>query len=444
MTFIRDHQLSIMLFLSGFSALLTFTVLISKYLSRTRKSILALMAFSSTILLTLERFAYLYRGQPGVIAYYMVRISNWLIFFLLLFILNLVTQYLKDLLLNEGKLKTVPVSLYVCDCFFAVGAALLVVSLMTDLYYYIDANNIYHREPGIIISYFPPIIIVLLQEHTVIRHRTILSRQIFLALILTIALPTIAAIIQFLTYGISLVSIALAVVVIVYYIYMLMDVNEKAEAAKTREIAFYKEARRIEATMFEQTAEALVSAIDAKDIYTRGHSSRVAVYSRKIAERAGLTEKECEEVYFTALLHDVGKIGIPDNIINKRGRLTEAEIEEIKHHSIVGDQILAKIKQSPYLRIGAHYHHERYDGEGYPEGLSGENIPRIARIIAVADAFDAMTSTRSYRDALPMDRVKQELIDGLGKQFDPGFGQIMLKLIECGETAQSKPELASG
>ena len=425
-----------MLFLSGFSALLTFTVLVSKYLSRKRKTILALMAFSSTMLLTFERFAYLYQGQPGVFAYYAVRISNWLLFFLLLFILNLVTQYLKDLLLNEGKLTSLPAELYLCDCFFAVGAALLVVSLMTDLYYSVDANNIYHREPGMIISYIPPILIVLLQEYTVIHNRSLLKRQMFKLLTLTIALPTIAAIIQFLTYGVSLVSISLAVVVIIYYIFMLMDINQKAEAAKARELEFYKEARRIEAAMFEQTAEALVSAIDAKDMYTRGHSSRVAVYSKKIAERAGLTGKECEEVYFTALLHDVGKIGIPDKIINKCGKLTDVEFAEIKLHTIMGDQILSNIKQSPTLSIGAHYHHERYDGKGYPEGLSGENIPKIARIIAVADAFDAMTSTRSYRAALPIDRVKQELTDGLGKQFDPGFARIMLEIIDSGETIQ--------
>ena len=436
LSFIREHQLSLMLFMSGISALLTFTVLIPKSLSRKRKTILALMAFSSTILLISDRFAYLYRGDASRLGYYMVRVSNGLVFFLFIFILNLVTQYLKDLLLNEGGLHKAPVSLRICEVIFLAGTVLLFISQFTGLYYTFDASNTYHRAPGMFISYIPPLIIVLLQKFCVIRNRKKFSRRMFWALLLTIALPTVASIVQLLAYGVSLTSIALAVVVICYYIYVLIDMNKKAEKAKAQEIEFYKEARRIEASMFEQTAEALVNAIDAKDIYTHGHSSRVAVYSRLIAQRAGLSDDECDEVYFAALLHDVGKIGIPDDIINKPGKLTDEEFEQIKRHTTTGDQILRSIKQSPSLRIGAHYHHERYDGTGYPEGLAGEDIPRIARIIAVADAYDAMTSTRSYRDSLPAPEVRQELACGAGGQFDPRFARIMLQLIDDGELAQ--------
>ena len=139
--------------------------------------------------------------------------------------------------------------------------------------------------------------------------------------------------------------------------------------------------------LFGQTAEALASAIDAKDSYTNGHSRRVAEYSRKIAEEAGKSEEECERVYFAALLHDVGKIGVPIEILTKKGRLTEEEFEQIKLHPVMGGQILSSIRQSPWLSIGARYHHERCDGRGYPEGLKGTDIPEIARIIAVADAY---------------------------------------------------------
>ena len=143
---------------------------------------------------------------------------------------------------------------------------------------------------------------------------------------------------------------------------------------------------------FEQTAEALASAIDAKDRYTNGHSRRVAEYSLRIAQEAGKSEEECEKTYFAALLHDVGKIGVPIEILSKKGRLTDEEFAQIKQHPAMGGQILSSIKKSPWLSIGARYHHERYNGRGYPEGLKGEEIPEIARIIAVADAYDAMTS----------------------------------------------------
>ena len=181
---------------------------------------------------------------------------------------------------------------------------------------------------------------------------------------------------------------------------------------------------------FVQTTEALASAIDAKDKYTNGHSRRVAEYSAKIAKAAGKSEEECEKVYFAALLHDVGKIAVPIEILTKKGRLSNEEFEKIKEHPGVGGSILANISQSPWLSDGARYHHERYDGKGYPEGLSGSAIPEIGRMIAVADAYDAMTSNRSYRSAIPQHIVREELIKGSGAQFDPQFAQVMIQMID--------------
>ena len=182
--------------------------------------------------------------------------------------------------------------------------------------------------------------------------------------------------------------------------------------------------------LFEQTATALVNAIDAKDEYSRGHSQRVAEYSQKIAEFLGKSEEECREIYYAALLHDVGKIGIKDEILNKKGKLTEEEYEEIKKHSAIGKQILSGITEYPYLSIGASNHHERYDGKGYPDKLKGSDIPEISRIIAVADAYDAMSSNRSYRDAMPQQIVREEIVKGAGMQFDPDIAKVMLHLID--------------
>ena len=182
--------------------------------------------------------------------------------------------------------------------------------------------------------------------------------------------------------------------------------------------------------LFEQTATSLVNAIDAKDRYTHGHSSRVAEYSKKIAELAGMSPEDCENIYYVALLHDVGKIGIPEHIINKEGKLTREEYEIMKQHSEIGNQILSGISEYPYLSIGAHYHHERYDGKGYPDKLKGEDIPEIARIISVADAYDAMTSERSYRETIPQQAVREEIVKGSGTQFDPKYAKIMQHLID--------------
>ncbi len=176
--------------------------------------------------------------------------------------------------------------------------------------------------------------------------------------------------------------------------------------------------------------QALADAIDAKDTYTNGHSGRVAEYSREIAKRFGYDTKEQSDIYIMGLLHDVGKIGVPDEVINKPGRLNDEEFEQIKKHPVVGARILKKITEMPNLAVGAHWHHERYGGGGYPDGLKGEEIPEEARIIAVADAYDAMTSYRSYRDVLSQEKVREELEKGKGTQFDPRFADIMLRIMD--------------
>ena len=206
--------------------------------------------------------------------------------------------------------------------------------------------------------------------------------------------------------------------------------NNRIDKFKESEIKRLKEQQLFSQRLFEQTATALVSAIDAKDEYSRGHSQRVADYSERIARFLGKSEEDCRKIYYAALLHDVGKIGISDNIINKDGEPTEEEYKIIMQHPIIGEQILKRITEYPYLSIGARYHHERYDGKGYPEGLKGEDIPEIARIIAVADTYDAMTSSRSYRNALPQLVAREEIAKGAGTQFDPSFVRIMQHVID--------------
>lgn len=210
----------------------------------------------------------------------------------------------------------------------------------------------------------------------------------------------------------------------------LRKLQTSLEREVERKTAALEESRRKHEVLSLQVVKTLASAIDAKDRYTNGHSSRVATYSREIALRAGKDIEYQDEIYFVALLHDIGKIGIPDNILNKSSQLSAAEYEIIKQHPSIGVEILKNITEMPNIGMGAHYHHERFDGKGYPEGLSGYEIPEIARIIAVADAYDAMTSRRSYRSALPQEVVRDELVKGRGLQFDPDFADVMLKMID--------------
>ena len=182
--------------------------------------------------------------------------------------------------------------------------------------------------------------------------------------------------------------------------------------------------------LFLHVVSSLAEAIDAKDTYTNGHSSRVAEYSREIAKRYGYSQKQQDEIYMMGLLHDVGKIGVPDAVINKPAKLTDEEFELIKNHPVMGARILGRIKEMPSLATGARWHHERFGGGGYPDGLSGEDIPEEARIIAVADSYDAMSSHRSYRQPLPQGVVREELEKGKGTQFDPRFAEIMIQMID--------------
>ena len=430
MAFIRDHQLNIMLFMSGMCAILAVMTMMPKFMSRRRRNILFLMEVASMLLLLFDRYAYIYRGNTTFTGTVMVRISNGLDYFLILFIPYLVSHFVSDLLQNEGKLDRRPKRFIACDVVFYVGSTLVLVSQFTGLYYTFDDQNQYQRAPLNFISYIFPFLMVIIQESVLVQYRKRLTRGLLATMTVSVALPMIASVLQFLFYGISLISMTMVLMVAVFYIYTLCILGAEVDRSKLREIQFYKDAQKREAVLFEETAEALISSIEAKDNYTRGHSTRVAVISSRIAKVAGYTDQESKMVYFAALLHDIGKIGVPDDVINKRGALTEKEFDEIKMHTVYGGQILSSIKEAPYLSVAARSHHERYDGKGYPDGLSGEFIPEIARIIAVADAYDAMTSSRIYRDALSAQEVKNEIISGIGTQFDKRFAEILLELLD--------------
>ncbi|GAB1530886.1 MULTISPECIES: HD-GYP domain-containing protein [Brevibacillus] len=174
----------------------------------------------------------------------------------------------------------------------------------------------------------------------------------------------------------------------------------------------------------------MAASIDARDRYTSGHSQRVAYWGREIARDIGLAERKVEDVYIGGILHDIGKIGIEDEILNKKGKLTPEEYDKIKQHTVIGYEIILQAGMFNELLPAIRSHHERIDGRGYPDGLAGDEIPLMARILAISDAFDAMVADRPYRKGLPVEEALQEIKRGSGTQFDPILAEHFIRIVQ--------------
>lgn len=207
---------------------------------------------------------------------------------------------------------------------------------------------------------------------------------------------------------------------------MLEQINQMKLELETE---LHKKTKQVERLTL-QSITTIANSVDEKDTYTKGHSIRVAEYSAKIAAKLGWSDDDIQNLRYMALLHDIGRIAVPDSILNKPGKLSQAEFEQIKTHATIGGDILKDITVVKDLDAGARFHHERFDGTGYPQGLKGEEIPFAARIIAIADAYEAMGSDRIYRNALSPEKIRSELINGRGTQFDPQLLDIFLELLD--------------
>lgn len=219
----------------------------------------------------------------------------------------------------------------------------------------------------------------------------------------------------------------------VKHILELNHLQKQLQAEVERQTAKAEERRRQVEEMSFQTVHALADAIDAKDKYTNAHSSRVSTYSVALAEELGWDKSKVADLKYAALLHDVGKIGVPDTILNKAAKLTEVEYSIIKSHTISGADIMKSITSVPGADLVARNHHERYDGTGYPDHLAGDNIPDMARIVCIADAYDAMNSRRVYRNSLPKETIRRELVEGSGSQFDPNYVSAFIRMMDEGK-----------
>ncbi|MCR5604458.1 MAG: HD domain-containing protein [Lachnospiraceae bacterium] len=427
---IRTYQLNIMLVLCGACATMVFLLMITRFLEKSRKLIFILMEVVALFLLWFDRLAYVYSGDVSHKGYAMVRLSNFMVFFMTSAVVFGFNLYLSDLLKNEGKCETLPRRMFLIGTMSVVGMLLSVISAFTGLYYYIDDTNVYHRGHGFLIAYIIPILCPIIQYTVIRQYKKSFSKLIYASLVLYIFVPILCGILQIFTYGISIVNMSMVAVSIFLYIFMYLDLNNTVEHAYEIEIQNMQGEQERMRRLFDQTATAFVSAVEKKDEFTKGNALRIAEYARKVAEIAGKSDEECEKVYYAALLHDVGMIGVPDNVIKNDAAPDKWSSDAIRKKPLIGSEILSSITEYPYLSRGAHYSHERYNGTGYPEGLKGEQIPEIARIIAVADAYVTMTTKKRYRDARPGFVAREAFVKGAGEEFDPVYADIMVKIID--------------
>ncbi|MBO7386922.1 MAG: HD domain-containing protein [Lachnospiraceae bacterium] len=444
MEFLRAHQLNFMQALTGICGVSVFLLLITKAIAPKRRRALILMELTAMFLLIFDRLAYIYAGDVSRTGYYMVRISNFIVFFLTSEIVFAFNNYLKVLLWSEKKVLVYPKRIKIVDALAVIGMVMAIVAAFTGLYYYFDEANHYHRGPLFLICYIIPVVAPIIQLALILQYKKFFSKWIFASLMIFLIGPIVASIIQLFAYGLSLTNIMMVLVAVFMYVFAYIDINEAIEKAHANEIEELLAGRENAKELFDRTTGAFMAAIDAKNEYTRGHSKRVAEYARRIAVLSGKNEEECEEIYYSALLHDVGKLGLPDSVLEKGEEMTEAEHELVKQKTVIGDQILSDISDFPYLREAAHYSHERYDGTGYPEGLKGEEIPESARIVAVASAYDTMTTANSKRDPMPDQVIREKFIRESGKKFDPRFAGLIIRMIDEDSNFQiisgNKPE----
>ena len=343
---------------------------------------------------------------------------------------------------------------------FLSFAGLLVVNLFTGILFYFDAEGAYTHGPLYLLTLIIPAFFFLQAAVFILMHRKFYSRaEIILLLFFTLfvsAWPAVQAL--FFPYYLTNFFIGTFMVFLILITIETPDEQElfvtierldrikselEEKVAEENRILEERENKLSNLTM--QMMSALTKAVDAKDRYTSGHSSRVAYYSRLLSKQLGMSKEEQDDIYKMGLLHDVGKIGVPRKIINKPGRLTDEEFDIMRSHPVKGYEILSRITAMPGISKGARWHHERPDGKGYPDRLKAEDIPFEAKIIAVADSYDAMTSFRSYRGVMPQEAVREQIVKGRGTQFDEKVADAMLVLIdEDRDYLMREPERTGG
>ncbi|MBR5096472.1 MAG: HD-GYP domain-containing protein [Treponema sp.] len=321
--------------------------------------------------------------------------------------------------------------------------ALLIANIPTGIFFGFENGRYIHGPFYPLCSILP---LVFLWEcggtFFIIKKRV--TTQILTVLLTLLVMSALGPVLQYyffpkvlLTNFFSLVSLILCLFVLVSPDYAelskkraeLNELQKHLEAKAAMESEKIHKRDKQKELLAEQIIDALAETIDAGDLKRNNHSENVAENARKIAYKMGLSKNEVQQIYYTAILHDIGVIGIAEDVIGKQGKFSPEEFEQIKKHSEIGERILSKITEMPEMAANVRSHHERWDGKGYPDGLVGAEIPLTTRIIAVADAFDAMTHERSYKEAMSVENAKKEILAGAGSQFDPRVAEVAVEVL---------------
>lgn len=440
----REYQLDLMLVMIGICGITTLFSCLTRTITARRKFALLVSEISATVLMIADRFAYIYRGNESDLGYYMVRITNFLVFLTTLLTLGGFNLFLEDLFVNEGKQPKAPRGIRLSKLLIILGLALVVLSQFTGMYYTFDEHNLYQRATLFPLSYVIPLVILLLQLADAVKFRKTLRKGLLIPIILFPMLSLLASAAQALFYGVSLTNITIVAVVVMLYIFVLVDSNSSAEIRTRNELERLSAERTRLESLLTTTSKAFSTVIDSRRGKKAGHSLRVAECSRKIAELAGKSDEECTEIYCAALMHDVGKLKIPHFDVAPNGKLTEEQYRLYTEYTSLGGMMLADEGKRNILSDAAQYHHEWYDGSGYPDKLKGEKIPDVARIIAIADSYDKMTTKARYRNKLLGRRVREEFITGAGSKYDPVYSKIMLQMIDSGTVGIEDKQIVGG
>lgn len=427
---ISKYQLDIMLALSAACFVFVLLLFFTRFLERRRRIILLLLEFTATLLISFDRMAYIYRGDVSSTGYVMVRLSNFMVFFLTSAIVFAFNLYVSDLLASDRGASYPQKRLVFAGVLSACGMILAVIAHFTGIYYYFDEMNVYHRGSGFLSSYIIPFLCPMVLFTVIIQYRKRFSRLIYTSLLLYLFVPLAAAVIQIFAYGLSLVNTATVLVCMSIYIFAYLDVNEAVMRAHRIELGQLQEANERMNILVDQMVSSVLASVEKRRPNYRDYAVKVADVAKRVASLAGKNESQCRQVYFAAMLHDVGLVAMPDDIAKKDGNYSKEEYEFIKQKPQISGEIMSYIKEFPDIEKGVRYSHERYDGSGYPEGLAGEDIPEIARIIAVSDVYANMTSKKSYRDPLPYQKIREEFISKSGTSFDPKLVRIMVDIVD--------------
>ena len=398
-----------------FNVILIVAVLLTRRYNQIQAQSLVGALLANTAVNSFEVLAYVFRGDVSTLGWWMVRISNFTVFLCNHLLLLFGAMFILQTMERDGYTASITFK-RVFVTIVATGITLLVLSRIFGFYYAFDEQNHYYRIRG----YWLLVGLIWMASFALfvltIKNWRRFTRAERIAFIMLEVLPLAVMPLQLLMYGISLTAFANTLSLTMLFMSYELECSHQIISNERK--------------ILNEVIAALAEAVDAKDTYTRGHSGRVAEYARLIAQRMDLDQEDVDRIYRMAMLHDVGKIGVPDAVLNKPGKLTDEEFALIKSHAARGGDILSKVESMPELSSGARWHHERFDGRGYPDGLTQDQIPFEARIICVADCYDAMTSDRVYRDHLPQDVVRNEIKKNAGTQFDPRIANVMLQIID--------------